>query len=289
MSFLASCPENAFQRVPPGYAPFSPAQRAGAVLRNGTKLLGVGFGASLIGVTFTNVLIGVRQQLDPSFAPPNAPQVGGPPRQSIHTGIHEGPFSGLVAASACQGLTTAGPICIACVCVYDGCQNGGRGHMPNARDVTAQALLPCTSGHKARALVTAWGALLSCLALFLQPCGCSQYRGRNGLLCLCRLSQHGRRLWGFPDTHAGVVTPAQDVLTMSAAYGSYMAISSNLRYQILAGVIEERGIESVFAGNPALCSALSFVVRTSNTFLGSLMWVDYLRLLGLQKAAEGGH
>jgi hypothetical protein len=25
-------------------------------------------------------------------------------------------------------------------------------------------------------------------------------------------------------------------------------------------------------------------VRTGNTFLGSLMWVDYLRLLGLQKA-----
>ena len=77
---------------------------------------------------------------------------------------------------------------------------------------------------------------------------------------------------------------------MSAAYGSYMAISSNLRYQILAGVVEERGIEAVFAGNPALCSALSFVVRTSNTFLGSLMWVDYLRLLGLQKVGtDGGH
>ena len=75
VSFLASCPENAFQRVPPGYAPFSPAQRAGAVVRNGTKLLGVGFGASLIGVTVTNLLIAVRQQLDPAFAPPNAPQV----------------------------------------------------------------------------------------------------------------------------------------------------------------------------------------------------------------------
>lgn len=150
--FLASCPENAFQKVPPGYAPFTVAQRSGAVLRNGAKLLGVGFGASLLGVSATNALIAARQFLDPSWAPPNAPQ---------------------------------------------------------------------------------------------------------------------------------------DVLAMSAAYASYMAVSSNLRYQVIAGVVEERGIEAVFKGNPALCSALSFVVRTGNTFLGSLMWVDYLRLIGLQKAPPG--
>ena len=77
--------------------------------------------------------------------------------------------------------------------------------------------------------------------------------------------------------------PPQDVVTMSAAYASYMAISSNLRYQVIAGVVEERGIETLLAGRPGLCSALSFVVRTGNTFLGSLMWVDYIRLLGLQK------
>jgi hypothetical protein len=147
LRFLATCPENAFQKVPPGYAPFSLAQRFGAVARNGAKLLGVGFGASLLGVSFTNGLIAVRQLVDPAWSPPNAPQ---------------------------------------------------------------------------------------------------------------------------------------DVLTMSAAYASYMAVSSNLRYQVLAGVVEERGIETLLAGRPGLCNALSFVVRTGNTFLGSLMWVDYLRLLKLQ-------
>ena len=147
--FLAACPENAFQKVPPGYAPFTLAQRVGAVARNGAKLLGVGFGASLLGVSMTNGLCAARQWLDPAWAPPNAPQ---------------------------------------------------------------------------------------------------------------------------------------DVLTMSAAYASYMAVSSNLRYQVIAGVVEERGIEVLFKGNPAAAAALSFVVRTANTFLGSLMWVDYLRLLGLQKA-----
>ena len=60
---------------------------------------------------------------------------------------------------------------------------------------------------------------------------------------------------------------------MSAAYGSYMATSSNLRYQIVAGLIEERGIEAMFHSNPAACAILSFIVRTGNTFLGSLLWV----------------
>ncbi len=85
-----------------------------------------------------------------------------------------------------------------------------------------------------------------------------------------------------------MVRPAvQDVFRMSAAYGTYMAISSNLRYQIIAGVIEERGIEVIFKQNKAVCSLLTFIVRTSNTFVGSLLWVDYLRLIGLQKAS--GH
>jgi hypothetical protein len=49
---------------------------------------------------------------------------------------------------------------------------------------------------------------------------------------------------------------------------------------VLAGVVEERGIESLFKGNYQLCAALSLLVRTANTFLGSLLWVDFIRLLG---------
>ena len=150
---FAGCPDNAFQMVPPGYAPFTLPQRVGAVIRNGGKLFGVGLFASLLGVGITNALVGVRQFMDPTFIPLNAPQ---------------------------------------------------------------------------------------------------------------------------------------DVLVMSAAYGPYMATSSNLRYQIVAGIIEERGIEAIFKSNPSLCHALSFVVRTGNTFLGSLLWVDFLQLLGLQKIG-GGH
>jgi hypothetical protein len=150
---FAGCPDNAFQKVQPGYPAFNLAQRGGAVVRNGMKLFGVGFCASLLGVGITNSLVAVRQMLDPAFVPLNDPQ---------------------------------------------------------------------------------------------------------------------------------------DVLVMSAAYGTYMASSSNLRYQVLAGIVEERGIEAVFKTNPAICAALSFAVRTGNTFLGSLWWVDFLNLTGLQKIG-GGH
>ena len=78
-----------------------------------------------------------------------------------------------------------------------------------------------------------------------------------------------------------------DIVRQSAAYGLYMSVSSNLRYQLLAGVLEQRMIEPLLHGNPLASTAASFVVRTGNTFLGSLLWVDFLRLLGLQKVKGG--
>lgn len=51
--------------------------------------------------------------------------------------------------------------------------------------------------------------------------------------------------------------------------------------QIVAGIIEERGIERVLGARyPLASSVASFVVRTGNTFVGSLLWVDFVRLLG---------
>ncbi|CAO1940990.1 unnamed protein product [Urochloa humidicola] len=76
------------------------------------------------------------------------------------------------------------------------------------------------------------------------------------------------------------------VVSTSVAYGVYMAISSNLRYQILAGVIEQRMLEPLLHNHKLLLSAMCFAVRTGNTFLGSLLWVDYARLVGVQKAQE---
>jgi hypothetical protein len=47
--FFAGCPDNAFQKVQGGMDPFSIGQRFGAILRNGSKLLVVGFFASMLG------------------------------------------------------------------------------------------------------------------------------------------------------------------------------------------------------------------------------------------------
>eukprot|EP00245_Coleochaete_scutata_P007772 TRINITY_DN23532_c0_g1_i1.p1 TRINITY_DN23532_c0_g1~~TRINITY_DN23532_c0_g1_i1.p1 ORF type:complete len:430 (+),score=77.22 TRINITY_DN23532_c0_g1_i1:195-1484(+) len=72
------------------------------------------------------------------------------------------------------------------------------------------------------------------------------------------------------------------ILQTTAAYGVYMSISSNLRYQIVAGVIEQRMLEPWLHSHKLALSLLCFVVRTGNTFLGSLMWVDYARFVGVQ-------
>lgn len=81
---------------------------------------------------------------------------------------------------------------------------------------------------------------------------------------------------------------AEDVpiLSTSVTYGVYMAVSSNLRYQVLAGVIEQRILEPLLHQHKIILSAICFAVRTGNTFLGSLMWVDYARWVGIQKIRD---
>jgi len=149
--FFATCPDNAFQVVPYGAEPWTVAQRAAAVARNGAKLIGVGITASMIGVGLTNAMIAFRKQIDPSFE---------------------------------------------------------------------------------------------------------------------------------------TLNPPQNPLKTSAVYGLYMGSSSNFRYQLLAGVVEERFVDRVFRNQALVASTLSFILRTGNTFLGSLLWVDFVRLFGMQKVSH---
>lgn len=72
------------------------------------------------------------------------------------------------------------------------------------------------------------------------------------------------------------------IFSTSAAYGVYMAVSSNLRYQVLSGIIEQRLLEPLLHQHKLVLSALCFAVRTGNTYLGSLLWVDYARWIGVQ-------
>ncbi|KAL3678178.1 hypothetical protein R1sor_021134 [Riccia sorocarpa] len=74
------------------------------------------------------------------------------------------------------------------------------------------------------------------------------------------------------------------IVSTSLAYGVYMAVSSNLRYQLLAGVVEQRVLEPLLHNHKVALGVSSFAVRTANTFLGSLLWVDYARWVGVQKS-----
>mmetsp|Transcript_10930 Transcript_10930/g.27592 ORF Transcript_10930/g.27592 Transcript_10930/m.27592 type:complete len:392 (+) Transcript_10930:236-1411(+) len=81
----------------------------------------------------------------------------------------------------------------------------------------------------------------------------------------------------------GVSRP-QNVLAMSLMYGGFMGTNANLRYQAVAG-FEERVMSQVFKGS--LYSFSCAALRICNTFLGSLMWIDTLRLFGMQPKAAG--
>lgn len=71
----------------------------------------------------------------------------------------------------------------------------------------------------------------------------------------------------------------------SIAIGVYLAVSTNLRYQFVAGILEQRIIDPIFkekypsALAQGICSA---IVRAGNTFIGSLLMIDWLKALGLQ-------
>lgn len=90
------------------------------------------------------------------------------------------------------------------------------------------------------------------------------------------------------------------------------------RYQVLAGIVEQRFLEPILHKHKLALSAICFAVRTGNTYLGSLMWdlqsinqsiksstfcvfififihtffifwcrwVDYARLVGIQKIRD---
>lgn len=70
------------------------------------------------------------------------------------------------------------------------------------------------------------------------------------------------------------------VLDNSIGWGSFMALSSNLRYQFVNG-FEERLLD-VFVPNKALNSLGALGVRYSNCYLGGVQWVWFARMAGLQ-------
>ncbi|CAH9057919.1 unnamed protein product [Cuscuta epithymum] len=77
------------------------------------------------------------------------------------------------------------------------------------------------------------------------------------------------------------------VLKTALVYGGFLGISANLRYQIIAGIVEHR-ISDQFSDQTLFVNMLSFVVRTINSYWGTQQWIDLARFTGLQaRKVEG--
>ncbi|ESQ44472.1 hypothetical protein EUTSA_v10005804mg [Eutrema salsugineum] len=71
------------------------------------------------------------------------------------------------------------------------------------------------------------------------------------------------------------------LLKTAMVYGGFLGTSANLRYQIIAGLIEHR-ISDELSSQPLLVNMISFVVRTLNSYFGTQQWIDLARSTGLQ-------
>ncbi|KAL4320006.1 hypothetical protein GQ457_18G004290 [Hibiscus cannabinus] len=71
------------------------------------------------------------------------------------------------------------------------------------------------------------------------------------------------------------------ILKTALVYGGFLGTSANLRYQIIAGIVEHR-ISEEFSSQTFLVNMLSFFARTVNSYWGTQQWVDLARFSGLQ-------
>lgn len=71
------------------------------------------------------------------------------------------------------------------------------------------------------------------------------------------------------------------MLKTAVVYACFLGISANLRYQIIAGVVEHR-LSEQFSSQTLLVNMISFVARIINSYWGTQQWIDIARFTGLQ-------
>eukprot|EP00550_Attheya_septentrionalis_P012868 CAMPEP_0198302906 /NCGR_PEP_ID=MMETSP1449-20131203/56614_1 /TAXON_ID=420275 /ORGANISM="Attheya septentrionalis, Strain CCMP2084" /LENGTH=258 /DNA_ID=CAMNT_0044005385 /DNA_START=235 /DNA_END=1011 /DNA_ORIENTATION=- len=92
----------------------------------------------------------------------------------------------------------------------------------------------------------------------------------------------GARQWALPQ----YVTATQSVSLWKASVytGAFMSIVSNIRYQVLSGILEPRIVEPLLKPFPPIVrSATIFALRWANGLLGSVLAITGMKFCGLQK------
>lgn len=84
-----------------------------------------------------------------------------------------------------------------------------------------------------------------------------------------------------PALTAGQRNKRSPILKTAIVYGCFLGTSANLRYQIIAGIVEHR-LSEEFSSQTLLVNMLSFIARTINSYWGTQQWVDLARFAGLQ-------
>nr|CAB3478715.1 unnamed protein product [Digitaria exilis] len=74
----------------------------------------------------------------------------------------------------------------------------------------------------------------------------------------------------------------------ATVYSCFLGTSANLRYQVIAGLIEHRLGEHLIAyyNLPLLANLLSFVSRIINSYWGTQQWIDLARATGVQSTKK---